>query len=190
MKIIRATALCVGILACLALAGCGGSANPKLMYNTVTGPADSCPASFTVVEFSLKGDDSQVGENSDGEGIYTDDDISMWVTNALKRELQVNQCRTLVHDKEYYPISDFVILGSVDKLWVKQESLTDYNAQLTLTVTLKKGNKVISTDTVEGNVDRTVVPGKSAVRDILEESLQDVLRSVVAKVLARAEMNK
>ena len=188
MKRVRAAALC--FLVCIALAGCGGKVNPKLMYQPVTGPSESCPASFTVVQFDLKVDDSQVGETSDGEGIYTDDDIADWVSSALNSELQDNQCMSLIHDREYYPISDFIILGSVDKLWVHQRSMTDYEAELALTVTLKKGDQAISTETVQGRVERTVVPGKDVVRALLEEVLQDVMRTVVPKILVRAENAK
>jgi hypothetical protein len=184
---IRVSALAIAVLSLLVLSGCGGKPNPRLIYQTATEPADSCSVSFTVVEFDLKGDDSQVGETSDGEGIYTDNDISLWVTDALKNELAHNQCMALVHDREYYPISDYVILGSVDKLWVRQESMTEYEAVLTLTMTMKKGDKDVFTETVTTSLQRTVVPGRSVVRTLLEEVLQDAMRDMVPKILARSD---
>jgi hypothetical protein len=164
------------------LAGCGSPNTLRLGYEPAPMDVD-CPGSVTVVRFQDSREREAVGVKNDGSSIYSAKPVNEWVSRAFYDQFQKLGCTMAYQEEDYRPMTDYVVRGEVLDAWIKEESVTDYTASLSMLVKVEKaGEGVVYEEKLNSSVERTVVPGSGKASEILQESLTDLVRPVVHKV--------
>jgi hypothetical protein len=141
-----------------------------------------CAKTISVVALEDKREQTAVGETKDGNLFFGKISVTEWVSKALYDELAKSGCRVEFHDKEYEFDTDYTLVGEIEELFVKQNSLTEYSASMRLKLDVKAdGQKVFGKSFVTSYSKKTVFsPGVNS--KVLTELLQGLMREVVPEV--------
>ena len=179
------TTISVGLIILLAFAtliGCGGKNAVDLRYAPAGINVAPCAKTISVVALEDKREQTAVGETKDGNLFFGKTSVTEWVSKALYDELAKSGCRVEFHDKEYEFDTDYTLVGEIEELFVKQNSLTDYSASMRLKLDVKAdGQKVFGKSWATTYSKKTVVsPGVNS--KVLTQLLQGLMREVVPEV--------
>jgi hypothetical protein len=108
--------------------------------------------------------------------------VNEWVTRALYDELKLSGCKAEYHDKMGDYNTDFVVTGDVEKAYIKQDSATKYNVDISLKVNIfSDGQKVVG-KTYRSNMTKRTAPSFSFKSSVATQMLQDVMRVAVPEL--------
>ncbi len=172
------------------LIGCAQNTVP-LVYSSpaentlpIAGAPSVCVVAFTDQRFS-----PPIGQRSDGTDFMPQSDVSAWFTQALGTEIAregivVTRAASEAEAKSSH--ADYIVTGTVDEVWLTEKSSTEYETRLRSTLVIKSGQKNLFSRSFSSSLSRRVVPGSSVPKELLTESLSDLVtpmaRAVYEKV--------
>ena len=180
--------LCLLALSSLLLAACGPGNTVRLQDPATAKGVMPAPNSPTVaiVAFDDKRDDTSIiGERRDNSAFTTTDNVSRWVSMALAEELRAigyQVSYALSFDQARHAVPDYMIQGSVLKVWLKEDSATSLNTDLKAKFSLANKQKVVVRETVTASQQHTGLPSNSAAENLLCNTVQDLVRTMVEKI--------
>lgn len=169
------------VLLMIFASGCAfGTRRPILNYTAVTPVRTPNNIAIKVVAF----EDSRINKKAIGEvrnaygmktaDVITDTNIAEWITNALKSELR-NAGYTVIEAAENE------IQGEILKVYCR--ALLSYEGEVTIKVSLRKGNKKLLDKMYSGEASKlNLVCTAKSYGITLEESLQKAMIKVVSDV--------
>jgi uncharacterized lipoprotein YajG len=184
---LNSLAFFVATLALLLLpTGCAQNTVP-LVYtspaaNTI--PEAGAPT-VCVVAFTDNRPSAAIGKRGDGSEFMPESDVCAWFTTALGTELaRKGLIVTQAPDEAGAQASGaaFVVLASVDELWITESNPAEYSVQARATLTVKKGRTSLGSQSFAGGLNRTVVPGAGVPRDLLSETVADLMQPMAQAV--------
>ena len=178
----------IGFMLMFAFAGYGAAADTVELGYEPAGIAEApCSKSIAVVTFEDLRDDPAIGESGKGKQFMSKTPVNEWVTRALYDELKRSGCKAEYHDKMGDYDTDFVVTGDVEKAYIKQDSATKYNVDISLKLNIfSDGQKVVS-KTYRSNMTKRTGPSFSFKSSVATQMLQDVMRVAVPEL---QEMSK
>ena len=178
-----------GLLAALVLGlGCATSNQVPLTYQPVALEAPMCVSSFAVVKFADDRGKTQIGQNMDEELFYPQGDVTGWMSQALRRQLETVGCRVEYHEREYPFDTDAVISGQLLEAYTSQSSMTNYVTTMRFRVVMKKQGREVFVKSYEGKFANTVLVSSRGNRTkLLESALQDMMRQVLPDLIQQAK---
>lgn len=185
MRSLLHIALC--LLALVAAVGCSTSNSVRLAYAPVKEGADACTKSITVQRFEDARESDALGPKADGTKFYPSSSVADWVSKALYDELEQAGCMMAYHEAEYRPVTDYTVTGTITKVHLAEVSATQYEVELAMDVVMARNDEAVYRESVVSQISKRVVPGKKNPGEILSEGLQELLRPVTAKILARMQ---
>jgi uncharacterized lipoprotein YajG len=170
-------------------AGCAQNTVP-LVYtspaaNTI--PEAGAPT-VCVVTFTDNRDSSAIGRRGDGTEFMPESDVCAWFTTALGTELARKGLVVTQAPSEANALASgaaFVVLASVDQLWITEKNPAEYSVQARATVTVKEGAANLGSQSFTGGLSRTLVPGSGVPRDLLTEAVADIMQPMAQAVYAK-----
>ena len=181
----------VGLMACLfLLAACSGGKNLKLVYPSTEQVIPDAGASYiVVVKFEDLRNRAEVGERKDGSKVYTDGNVSDWISRAIADELvkkghQVGYAAS--REKAEAAKPQFILTGSVNKVWLQEVSSLEYNSRMEIRITLLKDGKNKLTENLESYVERKDLPFVSADSKTMTDNLEAIAKNVAQKISTAA----
>lgn len=193
----RKTLLPVALALCaLCLAGltaCGPTNNVRLLYkpaDTSAQPLLHTPgtAAVAVVRFADKRGKNQLGVRRDGSAFDSDTPVGEWAARSLADELErlglrAGYAENLGQAHALKP--SCIVSGSVEEVWLKQDSYTDMAASMRVTVNMTKADKHVFTESFNASQQRTGLPSGTAAEDILLGTMQEIVQPAAQKLRAR-----
>lgn len=156
-------------------------------------PSPNAP-SISVVNFKdERPDPHAIGVRRDGSAFTTIGDVSSWVSRALADELARMGFRvTFAMDTNQARSSspDYLLTGQVDQVWVKENSATDFVAQMRVNCTLANRKGKLWNETCNSSQNRAGLPSGSFANDLLLDTLRDLIKPIANKVLQTVETKK
>jgi hypothetical protein len=172
----------VGLLLVVGLVGCAGKNVVKLEYQAAGIAPGDCTKSLSVVRLNDSRQQAAIGETNEGVLFYSTTDVADWVSRALYNELRRAGCRVDYHDKEYNFDTDYTLTGDIVEVYAKQASLTEYSANMRLSIALKAGGKKVFGKSYVSSVNKTTAPSPGANSKILTDLLQVVMLEMVPEI--------
>jgi hypothetical protein len=175
----------VGLIILLAFAtviGCGGKNTVDLRYKPAGINVAPCAKAISVVELEDKREQTAVGETKDGDLFFGKTSVTEWVSKALYDELAKSGCRVEFHEKEYDFDTDYTLIGEIEELFVKQNSLTDYSASMRLKLNVKADGQKVFGKSFATTYSKTAVVSPGVNSKVLTELLQGLMREVVPEI--------
>ncbi|MFW6236658.1 MAG: YajG family lipoprotein [Desulfovibrionales bacterium] len=173
------------ILVGLMAAACAPKNKIPLEYQVVSAPGSSCTQPVSVIAFGDDRNTEVIGEHGQDILLFPGQSVPQWVSWALFDELENAGCGVRFHDRAETAISDFAITGTVNKLYVSRtDSRFEYQAQMSLTMILKHQGRELMTKQYMGSVSKVGTPTTETYRDILEETLREILQQAIPDMIA------
>ncbi len=185
--------LCLALLFVLALGGCAHNTVPLTYtaYREVIPTADA--ANVCVVMFADARPQTAIGERSDGSAFVADSDVRAWVSRALAAELSHQGFAvTLAASEEEAQAAKAGVLvtGTIDAIWLKEESSTAWACSMRASLLLKKNGKPVLKNSFSSSLSRRViVPLASVPQEIVAENLGDLVRPMALAVEQNLQSN-
>lgn len=180
--------LCVlFVFSCLAvLAGCGGQTVP-LGYTAMGPAAYPAPGAPMVLLVELRDqrpDTTTIGTTRDGTSFVPAGSVSDWVSRALADEL-TRQGLLVTYATQ--PLTDtgnmYLVTGDITALSLTETNFLNYDANMAITLrVVGKDGKLLSTDSFRANQSATSLPTEANKRDLLEDTLRDVVAPAAIKI--------
>ena len=192
----------IAMLFCLALsailiAACGPGNTVRLLpappLPAATIPAPNAP-SISIVNFKDERiDPHAIGARRDGTAFTTTGDVAAWVSRALADELarkgfRVTYATSASQARNSNP--DFLVTGIVNEIWLREASATEMNTQMRINCTLANRKGKLWTESCNSSQVRTGLPSTSAADNLLLDTLRDMLKPVVDKIVQSVESRK
>ncbi|EPR37587.1 putative lipoprotein [Desulfovibrio sp. X2] len=178
--------LCVLGLA-LVLAGCSTANMVNLKYKPVS-EAGTCNGSVTVIKFADARGKDMIGQKSDGTYYYSVQPVGEWVSKAFFEELKKTGCAMNWSEQDFNSDTEYKLTGTIKDIWLKESSLTDYSARMAVNVVLTRGGTKVYEENLYSNVSKTTTPGSSNSSDILQDALQDLIKTAMPAIKKRMGM--
>ena len=186
-----ALALCALCLACLT--ACGPANDVRLLYkpaDTSAQPLLQTPGAATVavVCFADKRGKSQLGVRRDGSAFDSATPVGEWAARSLADELERLGLRAGYAEnlgQAHALKSACIVSGSVEEIWLKQDSYTNIAANMRVTVNMTRADKHIFTESFNANQQRTGLPSGTAAENILLDTMQEIVQPAAQKLRAR-----
>ena len=175
----------VGLIILLAFAtviGCGGKNTVDLRYAPAGINVAPCSKAVSVVELVDKREQTAVGETKDGDLFFGKTSVTEWVSKALYDELAKSGCRVEYHEKEYDFDTDYTLVGEIEELFVKQNSLTDYSASMRLKLNVKADGQKVFGKSWATTYSKTAVVSPGVNSKVLTGLLQGLMQEVVPEI--------
>lgn len=175
------------LLAVALLLGAQGCAAPN-MINLKYTPMDvarPCATSITVVKFADERGKEEIGEKRDGTAFYPVQPVGEWVSKAFFEELKKSGCAMNWSQQDFGAQTEYVLTGTVREMWLRETSLTELSAEMTLNVRVTRGGERVYEENLSSRVERTKVPASGNAADILEETLKEIVRPALDSALRR-----
>lgn len=158
--------------------GCAQNTVP-LVYNSPsenTIPAAGAPT-VCVVAFTDNRSAATIGVRSDGTDFMPNSDVRTWVTQALgteiaRRGLIVTRAGTEAEAKSSG--ASYIVLGSVDEIWITEKHVAEYETRMRSTLTLKRGSKTVLNQSFSTSLARRVAVGPNVPKELLSEAVADL----------------
>ncbi len=175
------------VLLCL-VGACSPQAGVRLIYvpaqNTVL-PAPGA-ARITVVQFEDKRTRSEIGERSNGQFFMASSPVADWVARSLADEVsrmgpQVSYTNNLPQAQAANP--QFLVTGSVQEVWVRQNNPTSYTATIRISFSVAKRNGVVYSENLSATQERTGIPSSDMVENLLSGTLRELLSNAAPKIV-------
>jgi hypothetical protein len=175
-------------LACLSaclLAACSANLIVPLEYHaTGGGGRGGCDHTIALVTMRDVRTEKALGIKID-DGAYFEPGrpVSDWVSRALYDELKLAGCQVEYHDTgagfgTYYEIS-----GEIEKLWFEERYKTKYNVALRFVILIHQDGALKERKEFTYAKERLATPGLTTPAEVMEETLQEAMQDVVAKLL-------
>lgn len=177
--------ICLGLIILLAFAtliGCGGKNTVDLRYAPAGINVAPCAKTISVVALEDKRKQTAVGETKDGDLFFGTTPVTEWVSKALYDELARSGCRVEYHEKEYDFDTDYTLVGEIEEIFVKQNSLTDYSASMRLKLDVKADGQKVFGKSFATTYSKTAVLSPGVNSKVLTELLQGLMREVVPEI--------
>lgn len=187
---------CLACLVCaiFALAACGPGNTVRLLppppLQASNLPAPNAP-SISIVNFKdERPDPHAVGARRDGSAFTTTGDVASWVSRALADELarkgfRVTYAMSTSQARSSSP--DYLVTGQVEQVWLKEESATEYSAQMRVICTLANRKGKLWSETCNSSQTRSGLPSGTFADDLLLDTLDNLIKPVAKKVLQTVE---
>lgn len=175
--------LCLSTLALL-LAGCGTANMVKLTYKPLS-EGGSCSSSVNVIKFSDARGTDELGVKSDGTYFYSVAPVGEWVSKGFFEELRKTGCAMSWSEQDFGTETDFKMTGTIKELWLKEISMSEYQANMTVNVVLSRAGKKIYEENLYANVNKTVMPSGDSAANIMQEALQDLVKASMPTLMKR-----
>lgn len=177
------------LVGCLSLIiACSGNKNLRLIYPATEQIIPDAGASYiVVVKFEDLRNKAEVGERKDGSKIYTDGNVSDWVSRAIADELvkkghQVGYA--VSREKAEAAKPQYILTGSVNQVWLKEVSNLECNSHMAIRVTLLKDGKNKLTENFESYVERKDLPFANVDSKTMTDNLQAIAKNAAQKISA------
>ncbi|RRD70388.1 MULTISPECIES: hypothetical protein [unclassified Desulfovibrio] len=178
-------------------AACGPGNTVRLLplprlENTVL-PAPNAPH-VTVVAFEDKRlDQSNIGTRRDRSAFVTSDIPSQWVSKALADELsrnglQVSYALGVAEARKGNP--DYLVLGQLTEAELREISATELTSSLRVDFSLSNRQARIVRESLHASQSRTGLPSGSAADNLMQDTLQDLVKPVARKIIQAIEGKK
>lgn len=184
-------------LAFLFLCACGPGNSVRLLppppIAASSLPAPTAP-SVSVVNFKDERiDPIAIGQRRDGSAFTTTGDVSSWVSRALADELarkglRVTFAMTASQARSSNP--DYLVTGSVNEVWLKENSAMDMSAQMRIICALASRQGKLWSETCNSSQNRASLPSGSSAENLLLDTLRDLIKPVADKILQTVEAKK
>ena len=178
------------VLSSLLLAACGPSNTVRLVDPTPAQgaiPSPTAPTIAVVACADTRDDSSAVGERRDKSAFISNDAATRWVSMALAEELRAlgyQVSYALSFDQAQHAVPDYLVRGSVLKVWLKEESATELNTDLKAKFSLANKQKVVARETVSASQKHTGLPSGSAAEELLTSTVRDLAATMAQKIKA------
>lgn len=191
MKVLLRLSFVLCAMFALALTGCLAKNDIRLLYEA--GGSHSVPSAtaprVTVVQFDDKRGVIDLGQRKDGTAFQSSAGVSGWVTQAFADELarqgiQVSVALSMAQAQVNMP--DYIVDGSVEKVWLSEKNLTSYQADIRVKIrvhSLKQFQSPV-TRTFAAQQEKTGIPGAALAEETLSGALSDALTNAAAAVTA------
>lgn len=176
----------IGLLGLLLVSGCGGKTVP-LGYTAIGPAAYPAPGAPTVLLVELhdqRPDTTTIGTSKDGTAFVPAGSVSDWVSRALADEL-TRQGLLVTYSSQ--PLTDTaempVVSGDITSLSLTENHLLNYDAQIAITLKITgRHGQLLSTESFRANQSATSLPTEANKRDLLEDTLRDVVAPAAVKI--------
>lgn len=152
-------------------------------------PPPNAP-SVSVVSFKeTRSNPSVVGVRRDGSDFTTTGDVAVWISRALADDLARKGFRvTYATDAREARNSSptYLVTGTVDEVWLKENSAMDLSSQMRITVTLANRAGKIWTESCNTSQTKTGLPGSGNADNLLLSTLNDLITPVANKIVNTA----
>ena len=165
----------------IALTACGPGNNVKLLppppIAASSLPPPNAPSVSVVAFKDSRSNPAVVGVRRDGSDFTTTGDVATWISRALADDLarkgfRVTYATDALEARNSSPT--YLVTGTVDEVWLKENSAMDISAQMRMTVTLANRAGKIWTESC-GNAD-----------NLLLSTLNDLIAPVANKIVDTA----
>ena len=137
MKLTRFFTLALFVSLTVFATGCGTGNSIQMTYlSSNLGGDYDCTKSVTVREFTDNRTTDWLGEKDDGHFSPSGLDVNEWVSQALFDELTEMGCTTNYHDGDFRTTTHYTISGSVNKAWVKEINIAEYEADFEISIVI------------------------------------------------------
>lgn len=170
------------LLGFVSLIGCASTNTVDLSYKPAGINVAPCAKTLSVVALEDKRDQTAVGETKDGDLFFGKTSVTEWVSKALYDELAKSGCRVEFHDKEYAFDTDYTLVGAIEELFVKQNSLTGYSASMRLKLDVKADGQKVFGKSFATTYSKTTVFSPGVNSKVLTELLQGLMREMVPEL--------
>lgn len=186
MKCVRLL-LCLAALACAALLTACGPSNTVHLY-PVKPQATTMPSptatTITVANFADERTDRSLGQRRDSSYFTTMDQPGDWVGRAVAdaiaaKGFQTNYAATA---KEASKSAPYLVTGSVKSINIKETSSTSFETTIIVKYKVAHQGKTLVLETLNASQRRTTLPSSSAIEELLQDTLWDVVSSLADKV--------
>ena len=172
----------LGLVGFFIIIGCASKATIDLRYHTVGVNIPPCTKSIAVVSFEDKRDSIAVGQKKDGQFLYGQPFVAEWISQALVKELKMSGCDAAYHEKSADFGTDYVITGEIKETFLRQESISNFAANMKLKIVIHKGKTKVLGKEYSSTLSKSTVPTSGAYSEVLSELLQGMMREVVPDV--------
>lgn len=175
--------LCLSALALL-LTGCGTANMVKLTYKPVS-EGGTCGASVNVIKFADARGTDEIGVKSDGTYFYSTTPVGEWVSKSFFEELKKVGCGMSWSEQDFGTDTDYKLTGTIKELWLKEISMSEFQANMTVNVVLTRSGKKVYEENLYANVSKTVVPSGDSATNIMQEAMQDLVKTAMPTIMKR-----
>lgn len=175
--------LCLSALALL-LTGCGTANMVKLTYKPVS-EGGTCTSSVNVIKFVDARGTDEIGVKSDGTYFYSTTPVGEWVSKAFFEELKKVGCGMSWSEQDFGTDTDYKMTGTIKELWLKEMSLSEFQANMTVNVILTRAGKKVYEENLYANVNKTVMPSGDSTTEIMQEAMQDLIKTAMPTLMKR-----
>ena len=180
-----------GVLSILFALGCAQK-SISLQYHhadanrlTPVGAKTLCVVAMADVRSS-----ASIGQTREGADIYTEDDVRFWFNKAVAARMAdlgflVTHAETM--EAAVQSNADYILTGEIHKVWLKETSLTSYEAQLSLFVTLRGRTGAIFTNTMNSSSSQTVIPVTQKPDQVLKAAMRNLMETLALFVKQKTQ---
>ncbi len=183
--------ICLILFSAIFLQACAPSSMVNLKYSKADSqfiPSPDAPR-ISVVLFEDRRSNAYLGQKNDGSFYSATSLVAEWVSKAVADELsllgpQVSYAGTVNEALAAQP--NYIVTGKVLDVWVKENNLASYSANIRVEFSLMRGNAVIYTETLQSSQESTSLPDKTRVEELLNATLKDVAGVAASKIYEKS----
>ncbi|MFW6324045.1 MAG: hypothetical protein ACOC0U_03185 [Desulfovibrionales bacterium] len=175
----------IAIFCMAALSACAPKNKIPLTYQAAGVRSQACPLPITVTPLEDRRGRESIGEHGQDIVLFPASSIAQWASWALFDELEVAGCTVRYLEDAESPVPGFHVTGTVERLYVqKKDSAFGYESLMKLRIiALQNGEEVFNKE-YAGSVVKAGMPTADNYRDLLEQTLQEILREAVLDLTA------
>ena len=172
------------------LAGCAQN-TVRLVYTPAEpemAPQSQAPTICVVAVQDMRSK-TAIGERSDGTEFLPESSVAAWFTQSIAAELTRQGFVVTTAPTEAVAAqsgSQFVLLSTLQEVWLKENSSTLYECKMTLSIVLKRKNAPAITNTFNSSLSRRVVPLSKVPSEMLAEAMGDIVRPLAHFIRQKA----
>ncbi len=108
-----------------------------------------------------------------------------WVSKAFFEELKKVGCGMSWSEQDFGTDTDYKMTGTIKELWLKEMSLSEFQANMTVNVILTRAGKKVYEENLYANVNKTVMPSGDSTTEIMQEAMQDLIKTAMPTLMKR-----
>ncbi len=184
--VFRISGLLLALMLPLILIGCTNKTVP-LAYTPVGPAAHPAPGATMVTLTALqdqRADTTKIGTQRDGTPFTPAGNISDWISRALADEMTRQGLLVSYTDTPIVTANGMnIVSGTIDDFSLTEDNILNYAVKIAITLQITdKNGKLLSTESFRTTQTATSMPTEDNIRDLLTNSLRDVVAPAALKV--------
>ncbi len=143
--------------------------------------AASNAKTLCIVDFTDARPTASIGKAKDGSDLYSQDDVRLWFARAIAARM--SDLGFLVthapnHEAAMLSKADYILTGEVQQVWLVEQSMTSYEAKLSMFVSIKGRSGATYTNTINSVASQTIIPLQQKPDLVLKESMNSLMETL------------